>query len=1574
MNIKYILSFFALLSWGLSTELSAQCTVEINAPTVKCNGETEQLTVTYTGQPALSYAWSASGNGEVSFDDAAAVSPTITYTKAGNITISVTVTTTNPALPTTSCTDDVVFFIGASGFYEIDQQAANNDFDYTLCKGLSVALDAQPVGNGSAANFDFAWSQSSTDGGAVTFSNPMGEDTQITTDAAGTVDVTLTYTDGTGCVDVFTRTFTIYEDVSAVISNGTSADVCNSETYQLFGTATGGGDNYTHEWQLVSSTDLTLGTSDVLNDPNGQNPTFSAPAGANDGDTYVFTYTATPTDDDCSSDESAQFTITNQENDESATLQTDNNFVCTPNATKNLSVRIVEEDRQAPLADIISSSTYDIVISRSNGNDITLSGYTSGDNIPVTISEEETFTLVSAIDQFDCSPNTVTGSLTIIIDMTAPVILDCPGDQTIDGSASDCSVTVPDYKGDISVEDDCTFTIEQNPTAGSTIPNPRHGVEQPVVLTVTDANNNVSTCEFKITINDDTDPTITTCPPSRNINMEEDMCAGLVPNMLSEFIVDDNCGVMTVSQSPDAGTSFGNSAGDQQTITFTVTDFNNQSTTCTAQLTLVDNQDPVFTTLPETIEVNPRTDIFGNPNCVGVVPDMEDFVVATDNCDDLTYSQNPANGVVFDDPCHGSFEDVVVTVSDGTNEIMGTVRVIFVDNVVPTIDCSGLNETATANPVSCGANVTVGMPTAEDNCENNDCMNTLSITHNSPFGASNTDASGPYPAGVTTITWTVTDAGGNTATCTSTVTVEDTVAPEFTCSNIDTNTDNGVCSATFTDMNTDVDDACGNIASITYELTGATTGSGNGLLDGVTLNEGRTTVTYTATDDVNNSGSCSFIIDVKDNVAPVIMISPTERDFSTDANNCEGSVPDLVSEATVNDNCTATGDIVVTQNPAVGTTFTDEQEVTITAIDDEGNAAMTVVTLTLVDDVLPTITCPSDISQDNDTDACMAMVTVPMPTTDDNCGVLSVTNDYNDGGADASDMYPVGTTTVTFTVTDLSMNTQTCSMMVEVNDNTPPTISCSADIPLTTDSEQCVATFTDVTTTFSDNCETLTVSYSYSNGGLMGQTRTGNGTGLATDVVLDYFENPTIATTPNVYTFTYTFNDGNGNIMTCNFDVTVDDQTGPVITGPADVEVAAGTNCEGTVPDLVNSGNYSAVDNCGGASNISQDPASGTTFSGSQTVILTSTDDSGNNGTLAVNVFATDTQDPVITCPTGVASSYNVDANACMATVNLNPASATDNCGATITNDYNDGGADASGMYPVGTTTVVFTATDAAGQSVTCDIDIVVVDNQDPVITNCPASQAVEPSNGNCTMGIVPDLAADVMATDNCPDNVVISQSPLAGTSFTNSQVVTFSVTDGTNTVTCTANITILDDEDPVFTDCENAVLTAMPNSNSIKDASCQVMVPDFSTVVTATDNCGTPTLSQSPMAGTMVDASSGDVAVTVTATDVANNTATCVATLKVEETTKPFLRSIPMNMQVASQGIATTVSWAVPEAYDFCDNNLSVSVSANNGVTITNNGGMDSGDFPNGTTRVTYIAIDANGNTETGRFDVIVE
>jgi hypothetical protein len=97
--------------------------------------------------------------------------------------------------------------------------------------------------------------------------------------------------------------------------------------------------------------------------------------------------------------------------------------------------------------------------------------------------------------------------------------------------------------------------------------------------------------------------------------------------------------------------------------------------------------------------------------------------------------------------------------------------------------------------------------------------------------------------GVTTNTFEVTDAAGNTATCSFTVTVNDTEDPAITCpADITTSNDTGDCSAVVTYTTPVGTDNC----------TGATTTQTAGLPSGSAFPVGVTTNTFEVTDAAGN--------------------------------------------------------------------------------------------------------------------------------------------------------------------------------------------------------------------------------------------------------------------------------------------------------------------------------------------------------------------------------------------------------------------------------------------------------------------------------------------------------------------------------------------------------------------------------------------------------------------------------------------------------------------------------------------------------------------------------------------------
>ena len=73
------------------------------------------------------------------------------------------------------------------------------------------------------------------------------------------------------------------------------------------------------------------------------------------------------------------------------------------------------------------------------------------------------------------------------------------------------------------------------------------------------------------------------------------------------------------------------------------------------------------------------------------------------------------------------------------------------------------------------------------------------------------------------------------------------------------------------------------------------------------------------------------------------------------------------------------------------------------------------------------LSCPSDVTVDNDPGECGAIVTYPPPTYTGNCGTVTVSQE-------SGTFFPVGTTPVTVTGTRLDGTSDSCSFNVTVND------------------------------------------------------------------------------------------------------------------------------------------------------------------------------------------------------------------------------------------------------------------------------------------------------------------------------------------------------------------------------------------------------------------------------------------------------------------------------------------------------------------------------------------------------------
>ncbi|MFN4256184.1 MAG: HYR domain-containing protein, partial [Saprospiraceae bacterium] len=616
-----------------------------------------------------------------------------------------------------------------------------------------------------------------------------------------------------------------------------------------------------------------------------------------------------------------------------------------------------------------------------------------------------------------------------------------------------------------------------------------------------------------------------------------------------------------------AGSVSVNGCDRSQVFTFTITGCG-FTTTCTRTFTWQQGTAPSLT-------CPPTQTVTANSNCQSILADYTASVTSSGGCGGLTFSQSPTVGTILS---LGN-QTVTITATDDNGSTGNcTLTVTVADQTAPTITCPA-NTTVAAN-ASCQAVLTsyTGAANASDNC------GTPTKTQSPASGTT-------LSLGNQTVTITATDGAGNTANCTLTVTVADQTAPTISCpANTTVTADNSgnYTLANFT-SSANASDNCGTPTKTQSPAAGTVLGIGS------------QTVTITATDAAGNSANCTFSVTVQAGCAPPTVNCPANTTVAANA-NCQATLANYTGSATVFGGC---GTVDLTQSPATGTTLSlGNQTVTITATDDNGSTATCAFTVSVLDTLAPSITCPADatVAADANCQAILADYTGSTSANDNCTASPSLSQSPTVGTA-----LGLGNQMVTMIATDEVGNFSLCQFELTVADQTPPTVTCPADATVTADNSgnYTLADFTGAANA-SDNC---TVS-------------------------------PTLAQFPALgtvlglgnQTITITATDDAGLTANCQFDLTV--QAGcapPTVDCPANVTVAANTNCQAALadytPDATVFGGCGTVD-------LTQSPATGTTLSlGNQTVTITATDDNGSTANCTLTVTVADQTAPTITCP-----------------------------------------------------------------------------------------------------------------------------------------------------------------------------------------------------------------------------------------------------------------------------------------------------------------------------------------------------
>ncbi|MDD3686068.1 MAG: BspA family leucine-rich repeat surface protein [Bacteroidales bacterium] len=135
---------------------------------------------------------------------------------------------------------------------------------------------------------------------------------------------------------------------------------------------------------------------------------------------------------------------------------------------------------------------------------------------------------------------------------------------------------------------------------------------------------------------------------------------------------------------------------------------------------------------------------------------------------------------------------------------------------------------------------------------------------------------------------------------------------------------------------------------------------------------------------------------------------------------------------------TATDDC---EEPVTATTssvfpITSSETIIWTYFDNEGYTSSQTQEVIITDEMLPEIVCPSNltVTADDFSQTFTLLGTDLDPVgIGDNCGVLSVVNDYSNSVSLSGSIFELGTTTVTWTVEDVNGNQNTCALDVTVD-------------------------------------------------------------------------------------------------------------------------------------------------------------------------------------------------------------------------------------------------------------------------------------------------------------------------------------------------------------------------------------------------------------------------------------------------------------------------------------------------------------------------------------------------------------
>lgn len=268
--------------------------------------------------------------------------------------------------------------------------------------------------------------------------------------------------------------------------------------------------------------------------------------------------------------------------------------------------------------------------------------------------------------------------------------------------------------------------------------------------------------------------------------------------------------------------------------------------------------------------------------------------------------------------------------------------------------------------------------------------------------------------GVQTVTLTVFDPSNNQSSCESLVTVIDDIAPEAQCLPITLSLSNtGTLQITTDQIDGGSFDACGPLI---LELSKA---------DFDCSSVGANPVTLTVTDQNDNSSSCNTTVTVVDDLAPIVLCKDITLPLNVNgsATITSADIDDGSTDACGIDNMSLSDDFFLCDDQGM-------QGVTLTVTDINNNTASCNATVTVIDNIFPTLQChnPTVALRPDGTYNLILSDVYDAANSFDNCGITQVLFDpvtYTCDEAGMSFNVPVS-------IQDAAGNISSCNANVQV--------------------------------------------------------------------------------------------------------------------------------------------------------------------------------------------------------------------------------------------------------------------------------------------------------------------------------------------------------------------------------------------------------------------------------------------------------------------------------------------------------------------------------------------------------------